>query len=120
MSALEEIRYIAAAIGLPVESGVFHGKAPDAYVVLTPLSEQFAFHADNQPEMNIEEVRIALFDKGNYNEKKRRLVQALLAADFVITDRRYIEHGDIYENDAGYHHYDIDAAKAYEFTTEED
>ena len=39
--------------------------------------------------------------------RKGQLSNALLAADFVITDRRYIGH----EDDTGYHHYAIDVAK---------
>ena len=38
------------------------------------------------------------------------IVRSLLASDFTITDRRYIER----ENDTGYHHYAIDVAKIYE------
>jgi len=41
--------------------------------------------------------------------RKGQLSNALLAADFVITDRRYIGH----EDDTGYHHYAIDVAKLY-------
>ena len=37
------------------------------------------------------------------------MIRALLGADFVITDRRYIGH----EDDTGFHHYAIDVAKHY-------
>ena len=40
---------------------------------------------------------------------KSKIVGALLAADFTITDRIYIGH----EDDTGYHHYAIDVAKIY-------
>jgi hypothetical protein len=40
----------------------------------------------------------------------------LLAHDFTVTDRRY----NGFEPDAGYHHYVVDAAKYYEFETEEE
>ena len=43
-------------------------------------------------------------------QRKKRLCKALLTADFVITERRYIGHDD----DTGYHHYAIDVAKLYE------
>ena len=41
--------------------------------------------------------------------KKKAMIRALLGADFVITDRRYIGH----EDDTGFHHYAIDVAKHY-------
>ena len=50
-----------------------------------------------------------LFSRGNYLKRKKQLSKALLAADFTITDRRYIGH----EDDTGYHHYAIDVAKLY-------
>ena len=42
--------------------------------------------------------------------RMKAFVRGLLASDFTITDRRYIEC----ENDTGYHHYAIDVAKYYE------
>lgn len=47
--------------------------------------------------------------KGNYTKQKKAMIRALLGADFVITDRRYIGH----EDDTGFHHYAIDVAKHY-------
>lgn len=43
-------------------------------------------------------------------QRKKQLSKALLTADFVITERRYIGH----EDDTGFHHYAIDVAKLYE------
>jgi hypothetical protein len=118
MTFLEELNALVESANIPVETGVFSGVAPSAYVVITPIYERFALHGDNAPGVNIEEARLCLFDKGNYNEKKWRLVALLLAADFAITDRRYIEHADEYEDNAGYHQYAIDVAKAYEMEEE--
>jgi len=83
---------------------------PDEYLVLTPLTDTFAVYGDNRPLADINEVRISLFSKNNYLQRKNQLVRMLLQADFVITDRRYIGH----EDDTGYHHYAIDVAKYYE------
>lgn len=47
---LSELTALVTALGLPVETGVFSGKAPDEYVVLTPLMEDFPLHCDNRPE----------------------------------------------------------------------
>ena len=41
MSLLSELKDLATECGLPVETGVFSGTAPEAYLVLTPLSDTF-------------------------------------------------------------------------------
>ena len=109
MSMLEELNTIVASAGLPVETGVFSKAAPDAYVVITPISEHFELFADNAPGMNIEEARLSLFSKGNYGPQKDLLVRMLLSAGFLVTERRYIG----LEEDTGYHHFAIDVAKEY-------
>ena len=109
MSMLQELNTIVANAGLPVETGVFSGTAPDEYVVVTPVSERFDLFSDNAPGMNIEEARLSLFSKGNYVAKKCQLVRLLLSAGFLISERRYIG----LEEDTGYHHFAIDVAKEY-------
>lgn len=110
MSILSELKKAVKSCGLPVETGVFSGVPPDEYIVLTPLTDDYGLHADNLPGVEVQNVRISVFTKGNYIEVKKRLCKRLLAADFTITDKRYNGH----ENDTGYHHYVIDAAKYYE------
>ena len=110
MSILSELNALFETINIPVETGVFSGVPPDEYLVLTPLSDAFAVFGDNKPLADINEVRVSLFSKNNYLQRKNQLVRILLQADFVITDRRYIGH----EDDTGYHHYAIDVAKYYE------
>ena len=112
MSMLEELNTIVESAGLPVETGVFSGTAPEEYVVITPISEHFVLFSDDVPGMNIEEARLSLFSKKNYTQQKDLLVRMLLTAGFVVTDRRYIEH----ETDTGYHHYSIDLAQEREET----
>ena len=109
MSLLSELKIVIEAVGLPVETGVFSDEPPDEYVVVTPLADTYELHADNLPGYETQEARLSLFSKGNYLKRKRQLSKALLAADFVITDRRYIGH----EDDTGYHHYAMDVAKLY-------
>ena len=58
----------------------------------------------------MQEARLSLYSQGNYIKEKNRLVKALLADDFTITDRRYIG----YESETGYHHFAVDVAKHYE------
>jgi hypothetical protein len=110
MSILTELNTLFETANIPVETGVFSGVPPDEYLVLTPLTDTFAVYGDNRPLADINEVRISLFNKNNYLQRKNQLVRMLLQADFVITDRRYIGH----EDDTGYHHYAIDVAKYYE------
>ena len=109
MSMLEELNMIVTSAGLPVETGVFSTVAPDAYVVITPISEHFELFSDDAPGMNIEEARLSLFSTANYGAKKRLLVRLLLSAGFLVSERRYIG----LEEDTGYHHFAIDVAKEY-------
>ena len=110
MSILSELNTLFETANIPVETGVFSGVPPDEYLVLTPLTDTFAVYGDNKPLADVSEVRISLFSKNNYLQRKNQLVRMLLRADFLITDRRYIGH----EDDTGYHHYAIDVAKEYE------
>ena len=110
MSLLAELNALADKLDIPVETGVFTGTAPDEYLVLTPLVDSFALHADDRPQYDVQEVRISLYAKGSYVERRDQIVRALLAADIDITDRRYVSR----EDDTGYFHYAIDVAKSYE------
>ena len=114
MSLLSDLQTIVESCGVSVETGVFSGKAPDTYLVITPLSDSFALHADNVPGCETQEARLSLFTKGSYTKPKNALVRALRGADFYITDRRYLGH----EDDTGYHNYAIDVAKLYELEEE--
>ena len=109
MSLLSGLNEVLTPLGTPIETGVFSGVPPDEYLVFIPLTDIFEVHADNRPGFDVQEVRISLFSKGNYQQRKRQITQALLNADFTVTERRYIGH----EDDTGYHHYVIDVAKNY-------
>ena len=110
MSILADIQSALSDLDIPIETGVFSDEPPEEYVVVTPLADTYELHADNLPEYETQEARLSLFSRGNYLKRKRQLSKALLAADFTITDRRYIGH----EDDTDYHHYAIDVAKTYE------
>jgi hypothetical protein len=56
MNILSDLTAVMDALNLPVETGVFRDKAPDEYVVITPLSDTFALYADNQPGIDIDET----------------------------------------------------------------
>jgi hypothetical protein len=109
MSILEELNLLITPV-LSVETGVFSSAAPDEYAVLTPMTDEFALFADGAPLAEVSEVRVSLFSKGSYIQRARQITRLLLEAEFTITGRWYVGH----EDDTGYHHYTIDAAKEYE------
>lgn len=74
------------------------------------MTDEFTLFGDNAPLADVSEVRISLFSKGNYIQRKREITSALLGAEFTITDRRYIGH----EDDTSFHQYAIDVAKEYD------
>lgn len=114
MSLLSELTTIAKQMNISIETGVFSGTPPDQYIVLTPVADGLTLVADNEPNAEIQEVRISLFCKGNYNSIKNKLTRDCINADITVTDRRYIGH----ENDTGFHHYAIDVAKNYDWRNE--
>jgi hypothetical protein len=103
MSILQELNTLLSPI-LPVETGIFSEIAPDEYVVLIPMTDTFALFGDNEPLIDVSEVRVSLFSKGNYIKQKNQITAALLAAEFTITERRYVG----YEDDTGYHNWCAD------------
>ena len=110
-SILSELTLIAQSLAIPVQTGGYQKKPPSTFLVLTPMTELFPEHADDVPQYTQPEVRLSLYTQGSYTGLADRLVRRLLINDFTVTGRRYIE----FESDTGYHHYEIDAAKAYPF-----
>ena len=111
MNITQELDTLITSLGLPVETGVFSGRAPEQYVIVTPLGDTFALYADNCPEYETQEARLSLYTKGNYQAAKRRLVKALLLAGFTVTLRQFMGR----EDDTGYFAYTIDAQKLYKW-----
>ena len=110
MSILSDLNEVLEPLHIPIEPGVFSGVPPDEYLVFIPLTDIFEVHADNRPSFDVQEVRISLFSRGNYQRRKRQITVALLNADITVTERRYIG----FEEDTKYHHYAIDVMKEYE------
>ncbi|MBP3479528.1 MAG: hypothetical protein J6K03_08645 [Oscillospiraceae bacterium] len=110
MSLLSDLTAIAANAGIAVETGVFQAAPPEEYLVLTPLSDTFDIFADNDPGVDVQELRVSLFTTGNYTKRKNALIRDFLAADLTITDRRYLG----YDTETGYHNYAMDVANYYE------
>ena len=109
MNITADLDALITSQGLPVETGVFSGKAPEEYVIVTPLGDAFALHCDNRPTYETQEARLSLYSKKDYQAAKRRLTKALLLAGFTVTLRQYLGR----EDDTGYFHYTIDAQKIY-------
>ena len=109
MSILKDIQKALSKLKIPYETGYFNGNA-DEYIVVIPLSDSFELFADNVPQVDLQEIRLALYSKRNYNIIKKQLINKLIAEDYTITNRQYIG----YEKDTGYHHYNIDVEKNYE------
>ena len=110
MNILEELTALLNDLQISFATGHYNSVPPDEYVVIVPLADSFDLAADNLPQVDVQEVRLALYSKGNYYLLRQKIVNALFAAEFTITDRRYIE----FEADTGYHHYAIDVSKHYE------
>ena len=111
MNILEELYGILTNLGLDVETGVFSGAAPDEYVVITPMSDFFPLYGDNLPLMETQEVRISLYSKINYVNRKKLILDTLLKLGFTITGLSYLGR----EDDTGYFHASIDVQKCYDF-----
>jgi len=114
MSLLENLTTIIKELKIPVETGVFSNAAPNQYVVLIPVVSSYELYADNEPQKDIEEVRISIYSKGNYLSLKKQIEKKMINSDITITDRRY----NGFEKDTKYHHYTIDVAKDYDVEEE--
>ena len=110
MSFLSELKGILSSLEIPIETGVFSDTPPDEYLVLTPITDELNYFADDFPQYEVSEVRISLFTKSNYTQRKSQITELLLQSYFIMTERRDIGH----EDDTGYHHYVIDVEKCYE------
>ena len=110
MSILKDINKTLSKLNYPFQTGEFKDKVPNEYIVIVPMIETFDYHADNKPQINVEEVRLSLFSKCNYTAMKNKIIKLLIDEDYTITNRQYIG----YESDTGYYHYNIDVEKYYE------
>lgn len=110
MTILSELNTLFNSLSIQSETGKLSDKATEEYVVLVPISDDFSLFCDDKPEYETSEVRLSIFTKGNYMQLKKKIVKRLIQNNFTITDKRYVE----FENDTGYHHYNIDVAKYYE------
>ena len=100
MSLLENLNSILSELDIEIETGTFSNKAPDQYLVLVPIISNYELYADNEPQIDVEEIRISIYSKWNYLSLKKSIEKKLIKSDITITDRRY----NGFEKDTGYHH----------------
>ena len=115
MNILSDLTALLADVNVLFEVGHYSGVPPDEYVVIIPLADSFDLAADNLPQADVQEARLAIYSKNNYYPLRNKIAKRLLAQDFTITDRRYIE----FETTTKYHHAVIDTAKTYDVESEE-
>jgi hypothetical protein len=111
VNILEDLYRILTGLGLDVETGVFSGLAPDDYVIITPMVDTFPLFGDNLPLLETQEVRLFLYSKTNYTNRKKLVVETLVNLGFTITAQVYIGR----EDDTGYFHTAVDVSKCYAF-----
>lgn len=114
MNILSETKQLLSVLDIPIETGTFKEEAPNKYIVLVPMSDSFPLNADDEPQVDYQELRITLFSKENYLKTKNRIVSILVSNYYFITDRKY----NGFDTDTGYYQYTIDVAKQYEIEEE--
>jgi hypothetical protein len=107
MSLLSEVCATLDSLCIQHETGAFIDNPPDTFAVLTPMSDDWSVIGDSRPLDEIQNLRISLFTKGNYLADVRRIVFALLDAEIVVSDRRYVGR----EDDSGYSNFAVDCLK---------
>ena len=111
MSLLAELKTIMDTQQIAAETGVFTTTpAPATYVVFVPMEDTFEC-ADDQPDNEVQAVRVSLFTKSNYLSTAIAITRAIISAGLTVSARRYIGH----EDDTGYHHYVIEVEQTYKW-----
>ena len=112
MNILNELTTLFDTLRIPAETIEFtETPQPETFAVFTPIDDNLALFADDEPHMEIQSVRISVFTKHNYLQLIKNIKKSLLADGFTISDSRKVA----YESDTKYHHYAIDVEKDYLF-----
>lgn len=81
--------------------------SPLSYATMNDADMTWDYHADNYPQVSIDEVRLSVFTKGDWRGLFKSLQKAILSdEELTITARRYVG----FETDTDYHHLAIDIA----------
>jgi len=111
LSIYELIINTLEPLGIPVSINENTDKAAERYIVIIPLYDGFDVFADNKPSIEVSEVELSIYSKGNYLKLVKDISVLLIDAGFTITNRRYLE----YEKDTKLHHYIIDVAMEFSY-----
>lgn len=106
MSTYELIRDTLQSLNIPVSINENVDKNAVSFIIIIPLYDGFDVFADNKPSIEVSEVELSIYSKGNYLKLVKDISVLLIDAGFTITNRRYLE----YEKDTKLHHYIIDVA----------
>lgn len=109
MSIFEIIIDTLKPLNIPVAFNENLDKQSSQYVSMIPIQEGFIAYSDNKPGMEIIEVELAVYTKGNYIDLAREITRLLIEAGFTIRNRKYIE----FKEDTKLHHYVIDVAMEF-------
>lgn len=111
MSLLADIKTIMTNINLPCQVGAYKTTpAPDRYAVIVPMNTSLEY-ADNEPQDEIQSIRIIVYSKGSYTSLVKSLCNAIANAEISISEQRYIAHDD----STDLYQYAIDVENNYEF-----
>jgi hypothetical protein len=98
-------------LGIPVSVNENIDKNSESYATIIPLYDRLDVFADNKPSIEVSEIELAVYSKGNYLKLVKDISTLLIDSGFTITSRRYIE----YEKDTKLHHYIIDVAMEFSY-----
>lgn len=110
MSLMSDLITIMAELQIPTQVGDFQstGAIPDMYAVILPLIDDFEA-ADDMPDIDVEQVSIELYSKGDWHSTVKSIRTKALAAGMYPSLSRYITR----ETDTRYFHYSITLEKNY-------
>ena len=111
MSIYELIINKLRPLGITVSVNENIDKNSESYATIIPLYDGLYVFADNKPSIEVSEIELAVYSKGNYLKLVKDISTLLIDSGFTITSRRYIE----YEKDTKLHHYIIDVAMEFSY-----
>lgn len=109
MSINELIINTLKPLAIPVSVNEGIDMNSESYVTIIPLYDGLDVFADNKPSIEVSEIELAVYSKGNYLKLAKDITALLIDAGFTITNRKYLE----YEKDTKLHHYIIDVAMEF-------
>jgi hypothetical protein len=90
-------------LGLPVSANVYEGTA-DEYVTFNYADERPALRADDTDILDVTEIQVHYFTRGNPQTNKKAIRRLLRASGFTI-----LSTSEFYESDTKYTHVVVEA-----------